>query len=237
MKSRKSLTMVLAALLIALILPAAALAQPAVSVECAYDNPTSNDLVCEVWVDTQGDTLRSGGVLVNFDSSILSNAIATKDPAWVFTDGSTNYSYMPPEVGAGTVLFIVGMLNTTDTNLGITGKAKIGGITFTRNATPVAGTAGADQATFFGISATLGRPDPYVNFVNTAGTNLDSSPPSFTAIAAERGDANTDGAISPSDYIAIRGNLSSINAPPYMDCNNDGSVSPSDYICVRGKLP
>ena len=198
MNSRKSLTMVLAALLIALILPAAALAQPAVSVQCAYDNPTSTDLICQVLVDTQGDTLRSGGVLVTFDPGILTNAIATRDPAWVFTDGSTDYPYMLPEVGAGTVLFIVGMLNTTDTDLGITGRAKIGNITFTRNATPAAGTAGAAQAAFFGISATLGRPDPYVNFVNTAGTNLDSSPPSFTAIAAERGDANADGVISTS---------------------------------------
>ncbi len=61
MKSRKPLTMVLAALFIALTLPAAAMAETAVSVECAYNNPTSTDLVCEVWVNTT-ETLRSGGV-------------------------------------------------------------------------------------------------------------------------------------------------------------------------------
>ena len=240
MNTRKSLTMVLATLLTALILPAAALALPAVSVECAYnDADTGTDLTCEVWVDTQGDTLRSGGVLVTFNPGILSNATPTRDAAWKFTGPGAppdGWPYMNPEVGAGTVLFIVGTLDTNDTGLGITGRAKIGDITFTRNATPPAGTAGADQATFFGISVGLGRGGDYVNFVNTAGTNLDAPLPTFAAIAAERGDVDANGIIDVLDIRALRLNLSTPNAPIYMDCDANGIVDVLDTRCLRLKL-
>ena len=77
----KKLTMVLAALLIALILPAAAMAAPAVSVECAYSDPHT-DLVCEVYVNTDSRSAAQRGVLgwATMPTE-LTVSEATKDPA------------------------------------------------------------------------------------------------------------------------------------------------------------
>ncbi len=240
MKQFKTLKLVLLITLFAAALPSAALAQPAVSVECAYNAPgTTTDLDCEVWVDT-ADVLRSGGVLVTYNPSILAYVSADKDPddVWVFTNdgGTTTYPYMAPEVdeGAGTIVFIVGVLDTTDTAAGITGRAKIGDIEFTRSATPTTGD-GTAQAGFFGISAALGRPVPFANFVDTIGTELDSSMTSFTAIVAERGDSNTDGSLTSADMFAVRSKLGGAY-DIWSDCNNDGILTSADMFCVRNKL-
>jgi hypothetical protein len=58
----------------------------------------------------------------------------------------------------------------------------------------------------------------------------------FSVKVRERGDANGDGSINSTDYVAIRNLIMTTNPPPYADCNADGSVNSSDYVCVRNKL-
>jgi hypothetical protein len=239
MQGRKIIPTVMAVFVVFAALPAAVMGAPAVSAECAYFKP-GTDLVCDVYVDNGTDQLRSGGVTLNYNASILSSPAATKnETVWKFTDGATSYPYMNPDTSvAGKVVFIVGVLNTTNPTTiaaGVSGRAKVGRVTFTRNATP-AGGLGSAQATFFGISAAIGKPAPYVNFVNTAGTPLDGGA-TFTAIVAERGDANTDGSISSADMFAIRSLLGTSVYKVYADCNNDESISSADMFCVRNKLP
>ena len=189
MDPRKSLTMVLAALLIALILPAVALALPAVSVECAY---SATNLDCEVYVNTDGGQLRSGGVKLGYNAAELlgpadaDRPIATKNEA-VWSLGG--YNYMEPETGIdGEVVFIVGKLDPAAVGVGVNGtRVLVGTVRFTRktNTLPV-----ADPAATFGITAGLGRVAPYVNFVNVDGDNLDIAPVGFSTKVAERGDAD-----------------------------------------------
>ena len=248
MKHLKTLKYWLLITLIVSALPAAALAQPDVFFECAYPDPASTNLTCQIIADT-AVALRSGGVMVTYDTSILTIDTVTKDGLWEFTDGATTYAYMDPEVIAptppstiGSIVFIVGVLNTTSPAAGIpAGRAKIGDVVFLSNATPPADPTGnrgdgeTVQATFFGLSAELGRGGDFVNFVSTAGAELDGAA-SFAAIAAERGDANASGNISTADYITVRNNIGVANAPPYVDCNGIGGVSTADYICVRNKI-
>jgi hypothetical protein len=238
MQGRKIIPTVMAVFVVFAALPAAVMGAPAVSAECAYLKP-GTDLVCDVYVDNGADQLRSGGVLLNYNASILSSPAATKnDAVWKFTDGATNYPYMNPDTSiSGKVVFIVGVLNTTNPTTiaaGVSGRAKVGRVTFTRNATPTSGN-GVAQAAFFGISAALGKGGNYVNFVNTAGAPLDGGA-TFSANVAERGDANADGAINSGDYLAVRNLLTAPSPPPYADCNNDGSVNSGDYLCIRNKL-
>jgi hypothetical protein len=234
MQGRKIIPTVMAVFVVFAALPAAVMGA-AVSAECAYIK-TDTKLVCDVYVNTGADQLRSGGVLLNYNTSILSSPVATKNDAiWKFTDGTTNYPYMTPDTSApGKVVFIVGMLNTTNTSAGVSGaRVKVGNVTFTRNATPTSGD-GLAQAAFFGISAALGKGGNYVNFVNTAGAPLDGGA-TFSARVAQRGDANADGVFDGSDYIAVRywTVTNPTNFPPYADCTGEGILDGSDYICIR----
>ena len=146
--------------------------------------------------NTDGDQLRSGGVRLSYNAAELlgdgsenDRRVATKNGTdWFFT----GTDYMNPETDTdGEVVFIVGKLDLDATEVGVTGtRVLIGKVIFTRttNTLPV-----ADPATTFGINAGLGRVDPYVNFVNVGGANLDIAPDGpvgFTASVFERGDAN-----------------------------------------------
>jgi phage baseplate assembly protein gpV len=241
MRGRKIILPVMAVFLMLAALPASVMAA-AVSAECAW---TATDMACEVYVDTAGVALRSGGVLLNYSTSKLTGPVASKNgDLWKFSaGGGTNYPYMNPDTSvAGQVVFIVGMLDTTNTDLGVSGaRVKIGDVRFTRAGdltNPAPGTSGANQATFFGISAALGKTGDYVNFVNTSGVPLDSpTNPTFTAQVYERGDADGNGIITSRDLAALRGILS--NGSPYVvyaDCDGNGIITSRDIACVRGLL-
>ena len=119
MKLRKSLTMFLAVLIVALILPVAAMAVPAVSAECDF---TDTNLYCDVYVNTAGDSLISGGVKLMYNPSELSNPIASKNETdWYF--GPARPSYMDPETAVvGEVVFIVGKLDESSAHAGVNGS-------------------------------------------------------------------------------------------------------------------
>jgi hypothetical protein len=138
------------------------------------------------------------------------------------------------------VVFIVGMLDTTNTNAGVSGaRVKVGNVSFTRAGdltNPAPGTSGTNQATFFGISAALGKGGNYVNFVNTAGNNLDAGA-TFAAIVAERGDANADGFVNITDVSEIRDMVFNVKPKKiYADCDVSNTVDISDVTCIRDKV-
>lgn len=224
MYSRKSLTMVLAALLIALILPAASMAA-GVSVECAY---TDSNVVCEAYADTTGTGgLRSAGVQLTTTNCTADSATKNTD-VWFFGDSAPGFPYnnSPDLTNPKAPNLIVGQLNT-DTGTVVTGtRVKMGSVTFTR-----------DDANPPNITAGLAHGGgSFVSFVDAvSGNSLDGTVLINTKVA-ERGDANGDGVINSTDYVAIRNLLSSPNPPPYADCNGDGAVNSTDYVCVRNKL-
>jgi hypothetical protein len=232
MRGRKIILPVMAVFLMLAAVPAAVMAAPAVSAECAYIDP-GTDLVCDVYVDNGADQLRSGGVTLNYNASILSSPAATKnDAVWKFTDGTTNYPYMNPDTSiSGKVVFIVGVLNTANTGAGVTGRAKVGRVTFTRSATPTSGN-GEAQAAFFGISAALGKGGNYVNFVNTAGTPLDGGA-TFSAKVARRGDANADGSVTNQDMGVAKNLILSASYLIYADADGNDSMTNADMGAIR----
>ena len=131
------------------------------------------------------------------------------------------------------------MLDENNTVLGVGGtRVKVGDVSFNRldAINPPADTKGPEQATFFGITTDLGRVAPYVNFVDTAGAEMDSAPVGFSEIVAERGDANFDGKISASDFTVLRSIFFSGGYTVYADCFVDGKISASDFTCVRNKF-
>jgi hypothetical protein len=238
MKDKRNVIVIaLAVLLMGVGLPAVSSAAD-VSTECAYTDTT---FICEIYVDTGGVELRSGGVMMTYDTGKLSAPVATKNETdWYFGAGVAQHDYMNPDTAtSGLVVFIVGILNENHPAAGVGGtRVKVGDVSFTREDTvnPPLDTSGADQAVFFGITTDLGRVAPYVNFVDTAGTELDSAPVGFGEMVAERGDANAYGRISTADYIATRNLIGSTNFPPYANCNGDSVISTADYICVRNKI-
>lgn len=226
MNSRKSLTMVLAALLIALILPAAALAQPAVSVECAY---TDANVVCEAYVDTTGTGgLRSGGLQFNTANCTAVSAEKNTD-VWFFGDAPPGFPYnnSPDLTDTKAPNLIVGQLDTNPSPTVVTGnRVKMGAITFSR-----------DDATIPDIIAGLARGGgSFVSFVDaSSGDSLDSTVVITTKVA-ERGDADGNGQISASDFTLVRELFFSGGYTVFADCDGSGSISAGDFTCLRNKF-
>jgi hypothetical protein len=135
---------------------------------------------------------------------------------------------------SGKVVFIVGVLNTTNPTTiaaGVSGRAKVGRVTFTRNATPTSGD-GAAQAAFFGISAALGKGGNYVNFVNTAGSALDSGV-TFSAKVARRGDADANGIVTNADLGVARNLILSGGYLIYADADGNNVMTNADLGVIR----
>jgi hypothetical protein len=232
--NRRSHCFILAALVF-LMLPAAALAADVdVVAEGAY---TATTLDVYLYATINTDNLCSYGVKLSYDASKLNVPTATKnDAVWYFGTTADKKAYMDPDTAtAGQVIFIGGKLDTGTPSAGVTGsRVLLGKASFTRKESSMGlGTTAQD---YFGIVAALGKASPYDNFVTTAGVVKDASLVSFTAKVRERGDANGDGSINSTDYVAIRNLIGTTNPPPYADCNGDGSVNSTDYVCVRNKL-
>ena len=225
MKSRKSLTMVLAVSLIVLILPATAMSA-GVSVECAY---TATDVVCEAYADTTGtDGLRSAGVQLTTTNCTAVSATKNTN-VWFFGDAApgTDYPNSPDLSDQKAPNLIVGQLDTSASPTVVTGtRVKMGSVTFTR-----------DDTSLPDITAELARGGgSFVSFVDAvSGAPLDGSVAISTTVA-ERGDANADGSINVLDLRALRQNVANPAASPWVDCNGDGVVNVLDIRCLRQKI-
>jgi len=248
MDSRKSLTMVLAAFLIALFLPAVAMAVPSVSVECAYTNPgaTDNapDLECEVYLINPDEVgFISAGVALHYNTDALVTPTVTKNTTdWYLGTDPPGATYMAPEVTEtapdGLVVYILGRYDSdADPDTGVTAtRVLLGTAKFARKTNDI---LTGNQQAYFGISAALGRTTPasFVNFVNTAGGSLDVDVDfSGAPKVVQRGDANADGIIDIGDPREIGMNISTPNLPVYYDCNADGIVDIGDVRCAAGKI-
>ena len=229
---RRSPCLFLAALVL-LMLPTAALAQVSVYAEGAY---TAADLAVYIYADiAAGNPLCSYGVKLSYDTGRLTVATATKnEEVWYFGTTAVKQPYMNPDFTSepGKIIFIGGKLDTsssTSPDDGVIGtRVLLGKATFNR--------VGGDTA--FGITLGLGKTGDFDNFVTSVApaTVLDGSVAFGSSTIRERGDANGDGSINSTDYVAIRNLLSSPSPPVYADCNGDGSVNSTDYVCVRNKI-
>jgi hypothetical protein len=233
---RRSPCLVMAALVL-LLLPATALAADVdVFAEGAY---TASDLVVHIYANINTGNLCSYGVKLNYSTSLLTVGTATKnDAVWYFGASSPGASYMNPDTStAGQVIFIGGKLDTAAPTAGVTGtRVLLGKVTFARTENSLG--LGTTAQGYFGLTLALGKTGLYNNFVTTAGLVKDGAGVGFNVTNAvrERGDANGDGLINSTDYVAIRNLLSSPSPPVYADCNGDGAVNSTDYVCVRNKL-
>jgi hypothetical protein len=234
-RNRKSFLWVLAILMAGMASVSLA-ADVDVFAEGAY---TTTALEVHIFAKINADNLCSYGVALNYDSGKLTVGTATKnDNVWYFGTTSAKQPYMDPDTSTpGKIVFIGGKLDTGSPTAGVTGsRVLLGKASFTRKENSMGlGTTAQD---YFGITLALGKADPYENFVTTAGTVKDRAGVAFNTAnkVRERGDANGDGAITSTDYVAIRNLLSSPNPPPYADCNGDGAVTSTDYVCIRNKL-
>jgi len=223
------------AALVLLLLPSAALAADVdVVAEGAYN---ASYLDVYIYATINADNLCSYGVKLTYDTGKLNTPTPTKnDATWYFGTTADKKAYMNPDTStAGQIIFIGGKLDTGAPTAGVTGtRVLLGSVRFVRAEGSLG--LGATAESYFGITAALGKASPYDNFVTTAGVVKDGAGVSFTAKVRERGDANGDGSINSTDYVAIRNLIGTTNPPPYADCNADGSVNSSDYVCVRNKL-
>ena len=196
---------------------------------------TDSDLAVYIYADINTTDILSFGVKLNYDNSKLEVASAQKnEDIWYMGDGSTNYSYVDPDVSTpGEVVILGGKLDTSAPTAGVAAgqqRVLLGTVTFNRldSATPT-----SPQEAYFGISLTLGKASPYVNFASTAGDSLDSNV-GFSAIVRERGDANADGMITGADRSAVRYFLvHGGDQHPWMDCNADGIITGADRSCIK----
>jgi hypothetical protein len=230
----KSIYLILAVLLL-WALPSAALAADIdVVAEGAYNG---SYLDVYLYATINNGDLCSYGVKLNYNSTLLNTPTAVKnDAVWYFGTPADKKPYMNPDTStAGQIIFIGGKLGTSDPDAGVTGtRVLLGSVRFVRTESTLG--KGTNGESYFGISAALGRSAPYNNFVTTGGAVKDGAGVSFFVKVRERGDANGDGSINSTDYVAIRNLLSSPSPPPYADCTADGLVNSNDYVCVRNKL-
>jgi hypothetical protein len=233
-------------LVVSTFVPAVSSAQVAVFGECAY---TNTDLVCNLYVNTEGSTLVSGGVALSYDSGKLSSPVAERNESdWYFGEASgTKYAYMAPEIDTANhkVVCIVGKLRQSAPTEGVnSARSLMVKVTFTRSESGDPG-HGAAAATYFGLGLSLAKSAPFDNFVTTSGDKLDAGivyqhpnfDPPLPIQVAERGDANASGTFTAADYVVVRNYLSASDFPPYVDCNASGSITAADYTCIRNKLP
>lgn len=81
----------------------------------------------------------------------------------------------------------------------------------------------------------VGGADPGVvldGSINFLPVNVSTTPRDIV----ELGDANGDGFVNSTDYVAVRNFLTSPNPPARADANRDGLVNSTDYVAVRNKL-
>lgn len=211
----------------AMIPAAASAADIDVYAEGAY---TAGDLVVNIYADINVSAILSFGVKLNYPAGLTYSSATKNEDVWYFGDGTTNYPYMDPEDDGSGVVIIGGKLDSGAPTAGVAGnRVLLGTVTFTHSGV----------TDFSGVTLTYGRGDgtgDFKNFVGADGTVYDGTGVGFAVEIHERGDANANGEISTADYLAIRNNLNSDSAPPWIDCNADGIVSTADYLCVRNKM-
>jgi hypothetical protein len=230
--------------LVCALAPVNAFGQVTVYAEAAY---TESDLAVYIYSDITAPTeLRSAGVKLTYDDSVLTvvapnpsdpKATAKNEDVWFLGEES----YMDPDTStSGEVVIILGKLDTAAPSEGVSGeRVLLAKVRFTRSESsiPFSPTLGLALGKVHPNHPT----DKFANFVDTEdpANMLDETGVSFTTPindVHERGDANGDGNINAVDYVAIRNNLNSTDAAPYMDCNDDGAVNVVDYVCVRNKI-
>ncbi|MCB2183224.1 MAG: hypothetical protein KQH63_14420 [Desulfobulbaceae bacterium] len=210
---------------------------------------TDTNMVVNIMADvdaSDGDPLVSSGVTLSYNNGELANPVAEKNEnVWYFGDGTVagNYSYIAPAIdaGAGQVVFLLGRIDSTETDQsGVSGTGVLlGTVTFDRNTSDV---PVADEAGTFGISVSLGKDrttyPSYVNFASKAGSDLDGSvtydSTSYTADApcVLVGDFDGSNAVDLVDYGIFRANYGQTGVNP-ADLDGSGTVDLVDYGIFR----
>jgi len=201
--------------------------------EAAY---SETELVVYIYGAVTEEAIISAGVKLTYNPAELTNPVAKKnETVWFMGAGTADFPYLDPQVNQGSVVFLLGRLDSTAPLDGVLGdRVLLGTVNFTRvNPTlPV-----ADPAALFDLVLQLGRGGDYANFVTVAnGTNLDATEVTFAVvIPRERGDANDDGYITNLDLFEVKNLITANIYKPFADCNADGYVTNLDMFCIKNK--
>ncbi len=207
------------------------------------------ELIVYVYADVNVTNLLSYGVTLNYDPSELTVAEVLKDPdsipytdngtKWYLGDSSAVYRNNPePDVSvAGEVVIIGGKIDPAAPTQGVEQGTRVflGMVRFE----PSDALIPADPTLFLSYAIGDGT-SSYKNFVrldNDVPQVLDGDNVYFGSVDVfQLGDADGNGAISPSDVNAVKFNMGNTEAPCYMDCDANGSITPSDINCIKSKI-
>jgi len=206
-----------------LIIPCGAMAAIQISTEASYG---ATDVVVQVYMNcTNNEQMRSFGIKLFYDQNKLDIVSAQRPAAWSLA----GYPYLLPDTQvAGEVTAIGGYMDLGNPSVGLTGsRVLLGTIRLSR-------IGGALPP--YGFTCTLGKTNPYVNFVDTGGANLDSSVGFSTAVVAPRGDANLDQMYTNADMFKAKSLLNNGQYSVFADCNEDGVLTQADILCIRTKV-
>ena len=200
--------------------------------EGAYtDKNSNNDFVLYIYANINTTSLRSFGLLVNYNNSdIINPTIVINDSIWYLGDGTSagNYKYPAPDTDIlGKIVFAGGKLDVNNPASGVDPGQRIllGTITFDRVSenTP-------------SITISLNNTENYKNFVDINGSVLDDKIDGIIfspALIAIRGDANADGIFSRADITIIKTYYNNGTYKCFADCNYDNTINRKDIRCVR----
>jgi hypothetical protein len=147
----------LAAFILGLFLSGSALGQVTVTAEGTYTDSTVN---LKIYADTDSEELGSFGVMVTDpNNGTLSNPTPAVDNTWELQSTAA---------AAGQAIIVGGKLDQTNPTSGVSGsRVLLGSVDYTRDP--------QGDAPPFGLSLALGKAEPFANFVNTGGIELDTS--------------------------------------------------------------
>ncbi|MBI4773239.1 MAG: hypothetical protein HY788_03495 [Deltaproteobacteria bacterium] len=208
---------------LSLIIPCGALAAIQIITEASYGN---TEVVVEVYMNTTAsEQMRSFGIKLFYDQNKLSIVSAQRAAAWSLA----GYPYQEPETQVpGQVTAVGGFMNLSSPGAGLSGPR----ILLCRIRLARIGAALPP----YGITGALGKANPYANFVNTGGVNLDGSASFPAPVVAARGDANADQVFTNADMFKAKDYLNDGQYRVFADCNEDGVLTQADILCIRTKI-
>jgi hypothetical protein len=207
------------------------------------------ELIVYVYADVNVDNLLSYGVSLSYDSSELTVAQVQKDPdpipytsnvtKWYLGETWASYKNNPdPDYSVPDEIIIIGgKLDPDNPTQGVEQGTRVLLAMVTFQAAdvqiPVNPTLSLSYARGDGTSS-------YKNFVrlnNNTPEVLDGPNVYFGSVEVfQLGDADGNGAISPSDVNTVKFNIGNADAPCYIDCDKSGSITPSDINCIKSKI-
>ncbi|MCP4022610.1 MAG: hypothetical protein GY729_12275 [Desulfobacteraceae bacterium] len=210
---------------------------------------SETELIVYLYADVNVQNLVSYGVSLNYDPAelVVAEVLKDTDPIpytsnvtkWYLGDSSASYKNNPtPDTSVpGEIIIIGGKLDPLNPTQGVGQGSKV--FLAMVRFTPADVQIPASPTLFLSYAKGDGT-SSFKNFVrldNNTPLVLDGGNVYFGSVqVSEPGDADANGAITPSDINMIKMNIGNADGPCYMDCDGNGSITPSDINCTKSKI-